>query len=152
MKFWFGSLFCWLVSGPAVGSGVAAAAGPWVMICSGCLPVMAVVGRFFSGFFPVVAGVAAPDKAEVEKVFNHFNANDDGKILATKLISVMKALQSNTSENEMKRMMEELDTDLDGFISLEELASFYKGGNDTVEAVGDDGGMAGLKDAFKLYD
>ncbi|KAI7997004.1 hypothetical protein LOK49_LG10G01670 [Camellia lanceoleosa] len=60
MKFWFGSLFCWLVFGPAVGSGVAAAAGPWVMICSGCLPVMAVVGRFFSGFFPVVAGVAAP--------------------------------------------------------------------------------------------
>ncbi|KAL7255140.1 hypothetical protein ACSBR1_009329 [Camellia fascicularis] len=41
----------------------------------------------------------------------------------TELVSVMKALQSNTSEDEVKRMMEELDTDLNGFISLKE---FYK--------------------------
>ncbi|KAL7198066.1 hypothetical protein ACSBR2_020561 [Camellia fascicularis] len=39
----------------------------------------------------------------------------------TELVSVMKALQSNTSEDEVKRMMEELDTDLNGFINLKEL-------------------------------
>ncbi|XP_028059507.1 calcium-binding allergen Ole e 8-like [Camellia sinensis] len=63
----------------------------------------------------------------------------------------MKALQSNTSEDEVKRMMEELDIDLDGFISLEEFANFYKGRSDTVGAAGDNGNMAGLKDAFELY-
>ncbi|GMQ11496.1 hypothetical protein CsSME_00054120 [Camellia sinensis var. sinensis] len=92
------------------------------------------------------------DKEEVKKVFNRFDANGDGKISATELVSVMKALQSNISEDEVKQMMEELDTDLDGFISLEEFASFCKGGGDIAGSAGDDGGMVGLKDAFELYD
>ncbi|KAL7160812.1 hypothetical protein ACSBR2_041455 [Camellia fascicularis] len=92
------------------------------------------------------------DKEEVKKVFNRFDANGDGKISATELVSVMKALQPNISEDEVKQMMEELDTDLDGFISLEEFASFCKGGGDTAGSAGDDGGMVGLKDAFELYD
>ncbi|KAL7239619.1 hypothetical protein ACSBR2_005508 [Camellia fascicularis] len=71
------------------------------------------------------------DKEEVKKVFNRFDANDDDKISTTELVSVMKALQSNTSEDEVKRMMEELDTNLDGFISLEEFTSFCKGGGNT---------------------
>ncbi|KAL7181097.1 hypothetical protein ACSBR1_040038 [Camellia fascicularis] len=66
----------------------------------------------------------------------------------TEPISVMKALQSNTSEDKVKWMMEKLDIDLDGFISLEEFASFCKGGGDIAEAIEDDGGMAGLKNAF----
>ncbi|KAI7980693.1 hypothetical protein LOK49_Contig119G00010 [Camellia lanceoleosa] len=65
------------------------------------------------------------DKEEVKKVFNHFDANGDGKISATELISVMKALQSNTSEDEVKRMMTELNTSLNGFISLEEFQFLY---------------------------
>ncbi|KAL7186014.1 hypothetical protein ACSBR2_027882 [Camellia fascicularis] len=60
------------------------------------------------------------DKKEVKKVFNHFDTNGNDKILTTKLISVMKAIQSNTSEDEVKRMMEKLDTGFDGFINLEE--------------------------------
>ncbi|KAL7183576.1 hypothetical protein ACSBR2_025885 [Camellia fascicularis] len=91
------------------------------------------------------------DKEEVKKVFNCFDAIDNGKISATEFVLVMKALQSNTSEDEVKRMMEELDTDLDGLISLEEFASFCKGGGDTTGVVGDNGGMAGLKDTFELH-
>ncbi|CAL5337938.1 unnamed protein product [Camellia sinensis] len=64
----------------------------------------------------------------------------------------MKALQSNTSKDEVKRMMEELDTDLNDFISLKEFTSFCKGGSNTVEVARDDVGMARLKDAFELYD
>ncbi|KAL7169869.1 hypothetical protein ACSBR2_034834 [Camellia fascicularis] len=105
----------------------------------------------FSGQMSKAISVPAGQGGGGESV-QSLDANGDGKILATELISVMKALQSNTSENEVKRMMEELDTDIDCFISLEELASFCKGGDDTVEAVRDDDGTAGLKDAFKLYD
>ncbi|KAL7235983.1 hypothetical protein ACSBR1_019294 [Camellia fascicularis] len=64
----------------------------------------------------------------------------------------MKALQFNTSEDEVKRMMEELSTNLNGFISLEEFANFCKGGGDTAGVAGDDGSMTGLKDTFELYD
>ncbi|GMP34579.1 hypothetical protein CsSME_00007392 [Camellia sinensis var. sinensis] len=51
---------------------------------------------------------------------NEFDTNGDGKISMTELVSVMKALQSNTSEDEVKRMMEQLNTDLNGFINLKE--------------------------------
>ncbi|KAL7234967.1 hypothetical protein ACSBR1_018442 [Camellia fascicularis] len=64
----------------------------------------------------------------------------------------MKALQSNTSKNEVKQMMEELNTDLYGFISLKEFASFCKSDGNTAEATRNDGGLAGLKNAFELYD
>ncbi|KAL7251630.1 hypothetical protein ACSBR1_013471 [Camellia fascicularis] len=39
----------------------------------------------------------------------------------------MKALQSNTSKDEVKRMIEELDTDLDSFINLEEFRQILQG-------------------------
>ncbi|KAL7206017.1 hypothetical protein ACSBR2_018852 [Camellia fascicularis] len=42
------------------------------------------------------------DKEEVKKVFNRFDANGDGKISAAELISVLKAFQSNTSEDKVK--------------------------------------------------
>ncbi|KAI8007397.1 hypothetical protein LOK49_LG07G00179 [Camellia lanceoleosa] len=92
------------------------------------------------------------DKEEVKKVFNRFDATDDDKISAIEFVLVMKALQSNTSENEVKQMMEELNTDLDGLISLEEFANFCKGGGDIAGAAGDNGVMSGLKDTFELYD
>ncbi|KAL7205014.1 hypothetical protein ACSBR2_018021 [Camellia fascicularis] len=49
-------------------------------------------------------------------------------------------------------MMEELNTDLYGFISLKEFASFCKSDGNTAEATRNDGGLAGLKNAFELYD
>ncbi|KAJ9540258.1 hypothetical protein OSB04_026764 [Centaurea solstitialis] len=46
--------------------------------------------------------------------------------------------------------MADIDTDSDGFISLEEFAGFCKGSSGGGD--GDDGGMKELRDAFELYD
>ncbi|PWA94363.1 calcium-binding allergen Ole e 8 [Artemisia annua] len=83
---------------------------------------------------------------EVKKVFNRFDTNHDGKISSTELISIMKSLGSDTSEDEVKQMMTKIDTDNDGYITLEEFAGFCK--DDTA----DDGGMKELHEAFELYD
>ncbi|KAF8390007.1 hypothetical protein HHK36_024527 [Tetracentron sinense] len=94
--------------------------------------------------------VSLENKDEVEKVFNRFDANGDGKISSTELGSVLQALGSDTSPEELKRMMAEIDTDGDGFINLEEFADFHRGGTN------DDGneksGEKDLRDAFDLYD
>ncbi|THG00698.1 hypothetical protein TEA_025446 [Camellia sinensis var. sinensis] len=60
---------------------------------------------------------------------NEFDTNGNGKISMTELVSVMKALQSNTSEDEVKRMIEELNTDLNGFINLKEFCKSDLGFN-----------------------
>ncbi|XP_052176156.1 probable calcium-binding protein CML27 [Diospyros lotus] len=86
------------------------------------------------------------DMEELRNVFKRFDANGDGKISVTELVQVMDALGSNTSESEVKRMMEEIDTDRDGFINLDEFASFCKSAGH-----GDDG-VRELKEAFELYD
>lgn len=85
---------------------------------------------------------------QVKQVFNRFDVNGRGKITATELVDVMKALGSDTSLDVVKRIMEDIDTDSDGFINLEEFAGFLKG-NAGDE---DDGGIKELQDAFKLYD
>nr|GMC69175.1 calcium-binding allergen Ole E 8-like [Ipomoea batatas]GMD52401.1 calcium-binding allergen Ole E 8-like [Ipomoea batatas]GME03473.1 calcium-binding allergen Ole E 8-like [Ipomoea batatas] len=86
------------------------------------------------------------DAEEVQKVFERFDSNSDGKISAEELACVMKALGSDVSPEELGRIMEGIDTDKDGFINLQEFASFCKG-----EGEGD-GGMKELREAFDLYD
>ncbi|KAI7985585.1 hypothetical protein LOK49_LG14G00085 [Camellia lanceoleosa] len=76
------------------------------------------------------------DTEEVKKVFNGF----DGKISAKYVVDIIKALESDTSEEEVKWVMEEFGT---GFISLEEFASFCKDDGDDLEA---------LKDVFEFFD
>ncbi|KAI5660268.1 hypothetical protein M9H77_29061 [Catharanthus roseus] len=92
------------------------------------------------------------DAAEVQKVFERFDANGDGKISAEELAGVMKALGSDSSADEIDRMMQEIDSDKDGFINLEEFASFCKGDSLYGCADGGDGGLKELHDAFELYD
>ena len=88
------------------------------------------------------------NKDEVKIVFNRFDVNGDGKISAVELTDIMKALGSDTSPEEVTRMMEEIDTDRDGFINLEEFAGFLKNSNN----VDEDGGAKELKEAFEMYD
>ncbi|KAL7187852.1 hypothetical protein ACSBR1_037826 [Camellia fascicularis] len=63
----------------------------------------------------------------MNKVFNYFDA------MATKLVSVMKALEFGTSEEKVNRM-EELDTDHNSFINLKEFINLC--GDDITEAGG----------------
>ncbi|KAK9272372.1 hypothetical protein L1049_002743 [Liquidambar formosana] len=84
---------------------------------------------------------------DVEKVFNRFDKNGDGKISIAELKDVLSALGSNSTPDELKRIMSEVDTDGDGYIDLKEFAEFHRGGSDD----GQDG-MAELRDAFDMYD
>ncbi|GFZ12290.1 calcium-binding EF-hand family protein [Actinidia rufa] len=66
------------------------------------------------------------DMDDATKVFQKFDANGDGKISVTELVGVMKALGSDTSETDIKRTMEEIDADHDGFISHNEFTAFLR--------------------------
>lgn len=63
------------------------------------------------------------DKDERERVFKRFDANGDSKISSAELGDALKALGSVTAD-EVKKMMVEIDTDGDGFISFAEFTSF----------------------------
>ncbi|KAL2455866.1 putative calcium-binding protein CML27 [Abeliophyllum distichum] len=88
------------------------------------------------------------DLNEVQSVFNRFDANGDGKISGEELAGVLKALGSNTSREEVARMMEEIDTDKDGFINVQEFAAFFKADTDPYPS---SEGEKELKEAFDLY-
>ncbi|KAG9131230.1 hypothetical protein Leryth_006090, partial [Lithospermum erythrorhizon] len=84
------------------------------------------------------------DMSEVEKVFQRFDTKGDGKISADEL-SAMHFLGSTTSSDEVSRMMEELGSNKDGFINLQEFGDFCR------ENTGD-GGVRELKKAFEMFD
>ncbi|OMO49897.1 Calcium-binding EF-hand [Corchorus capsularis] len=84
--------------------------------------------------------------AELEKVFNQFDANKDGKISVSELADVLKAMGSSYSSEELERVMEDIDTDKDGFISLSEFSTLCRSPSDAVAAASE------LRDAFDLYD
>ncbi|CAI9773705.1 unnamed protein product [Fraxinus pennsylvanica] len=91
------------------------------------------------------------DTEEVEKTFNRFDANGDGKISAEEFSGVMKAITADTTAEDVGHMMKEMDTDKDGFINLHEFATFCKGETNPFASTGD-GGEKELKEAFELYD
>ncbi|MBA0802888.1 hypothetical protein Gohar_013150, partial [Gossypium harknessii] len=63
------------------------------------------------------------EKADLERIFKRFDANGDGKISSAELGDALKTLGSVTPE-EVSRMMSEIDTDGDGFISYDEYIAF----------------------------
>ncbi|XP_055802736.1 polcalcin Nic t 2 [Solanum dulcamara] len=65
------------------------------------------------------------DIADRERIFKRFDENGDGQISSTELGETLQALGSVTPE-EVKYMMDEIDTDKDGFISFQEFTDFAK--------------------------
>ncbi|CAN0896669.1 Polcalcin Aln g 4 [Linum grandiflorum] len=65
----------------------------------------------------------AQEQADRERIFKRFDLNGDGKISSTELGDCLKTLGSVTPD-EIKRMMAEIDTDGDGFISYQEFTDF----------------------------
>ncbi|KAM2601107.1 hypothetical protein TB2_039300 [Malus domestica] len=62
---------------------------------------------------------------EVLKVFKSFDASSDGKISVNELGNDLKALGFNVSDDKLKRVKVDLDTDNDGFIYLDEFNAFW---------------------------
>lgn len=89
---------------------------------------------------------------EVQKIFNKFDKNGDGKISSTELKDVLGALGSDTSDDEVKRIMAEIDTDGDGYIDLKEFADFYRRSDQNGATNDGSNNSKELRDAFDLYD
>ncbi|KAL5539712.1 hypothetical protein UlMin_043749 [Ulmus minor] len=73
-------------------------------------------------------------KEESERIFKRFDTNGDGKITATELGDALKTLGSVTQE-EVQRMMNEIDTDHNNFISLEEFLAFARANTGLIKDV-----------------
>ncbi|KAF0916153.1 hypothetical protein E2562_000750 [Oryza meyeriana var. granulata] len=93
--------------------------------------------------------------AELEQVFRRYDVNSDGKISAEELASVLQALGAPLGPREVRRMMDEMDSDRDGFVDLFELPAFHCGSPPHGADEDKDQEAASeveLREAFWMYD
>ncbi|XP_056170651.1 probable calcium-binding protein CML27 [Syzygium oleosum] len=83
---------------------------------------------------------------ELQKVFDQFDGDGDGKISPAELSGVLSATGSASSPADIRRAMEDIDSDKDGFISPAEFAAFCRSCSSSSSA------EAEIRDAFDLYD
>ncbi|GLT63556.1 hypothetical protein SLA2020_361140 [Shorea laevis] len=92
------------------------------------------------------SSLSVQNTEELQRIFNQFDANKDGKISVSELGDVLKALGTTYSQEELQRVMEDIDIDRDGFINLSEFAALCHNSPDA------DTAAIELRDAFDLYD
>ncbi|XP_057443327.1 probable calcium-binding protein CML25 [Lotus japonicus] len=83
---------------------------------------------------------------ELEKVFEKFDVNRDGKISSSELGSIMGSLGQSATKEELDNMIREVDSDGDGYISLEEFIELNTKDIDPNEI------LENLRDAFSVFD
>ncbi|KAE9445615.1 hypothetical protein C3L33_22486, partial [Rhododendron williamsianum] len=85
------------------------------------------------------------DMDEVQKVFNKFDTNGDGKISVSELRSIFKPLgvDAGASSADLTDAVTEINKDGDGAIDLEEFADLHRCG-------GESNNSKAIGDAFKL--
>ena len=99
---------------------------------------------------PQAAVSSAADDAETQRVFARIDADGDGRISPSELAAVSRAISPPSSSSHGRRevaaMMDELDTNRDGFVDLGEFKAFHArgGGGDELDAE--------LRAAFDVYD
>jgi calcium-binding protein CML len=91
---------------------------------------------------PTPATVDMANPEELKKVFDQFDSNGDGKISVLELGGVFKAMGTSYTETELNRVLEEVDTDRDGYINLDEFSTLCRSSSSAAE----------IRDAFDLYD
>ncbi|KAK9115918.1 hypothetical protein Sjap_014865 [Stephania japonica] len=84
---------------------------------------------------------------DLASVFNQFDANKDGKISASELSEVLRAIGTAASPEDLRQMMEEMDRDGDGYIDLAEFEEFQRRSDG-----GEEAGMREMRSAFEAYD
>ncbi|XP_006654163.2 probable calcium-binding protein CML18 [Oryza brachyantha] len=98
-------------------------------------------------------GAPGMPMAELEQVFRRYDANGDGKISAEELASVLRALGAPPGPGEVRRMMDEMDSDRDGFVDLTEFTAFHCSGGSGDSAKDQEAASeAELREAFRMYD
>ncbi|KMZ56978.1 Calcium-binding protein CML24 [Zostera marina] len=89
----------------------------------------------------------------MEKLFDHFDRNHDGKISSDEFSLAIKGVNPATADEDIKSMMEEVDTNGDGSIDMNEFTDFFDEKNQKKEWEGEGKDAdESLMEAFKTYD
>ncbi|KAJ1695744.1 hypothetical protein LUZ63_012442 [Rhynchospora breviuscula] len=90
--------------------------------------------------------VTISSEEELQRVFNKFDTNGDGRISRAEMGAIFESLGHPVVDEELDRMMREVDADGDGFISVDEFADLMAG--DENEAAKEEE----LRHAFSVFD